>query len=1486
MTTEKRTLHFDLNHLGHLHEDTVFTLHAPGVKKKVLQSYASAPHKLSEHCKTNKALAAMAPQHAKRLTHFVEDVELCATQVTICQVLFPSLDDHPLPEIALRFVNIPKHHVIESLKMRPHYTGQRILPRSLSHYGVAMTAVPAAAHDEVHADSTDVKPPYEEAKTLVFLHPEIGSINPQVAQNVFDNHIETAQSFSDLYTYIANNPAGSGTPYYTKTYATWTNPDTGNVEPAPANTDLKYGDGGSVDWPMVEVNGKSQPCIPQRQLSGFNPDGDNTGVMVPLSTVVSQVLVTTKNDVSLNGQLWTKQNGVTSQGKTSVLPAPLPSQPKPAAVSPRAAAAAAAAVTATAAPPANEFVLKNLTSTYGLDLYDLKWDSAQQILTLPVKNWASRYLGAYVEFMKEDGTVIKKSEITNPRSWVDNMPESLRSMFEPSDQKLYLDLVSAGNVIFGVPVPPLDDTNNLSFMWPQQATSANVLMGGLGVAELFKDWDSAVDVAGVVGTGLICYGVTGLSMAFTVAIANPFLWGLKGDAKFGFYAVVGVLGVSAAVVDVGVEGGEKAAKRILGIIGSMAASLIFSTAVTKILEKAFAEAIAKVVAETVAELSAEEILVAIPIAGEILQVASIASDIAGLLATTIECLASPATYKIEVQRKMNLNVSVGPDPTHGKDGHYVWPAVADHYVIQVSYPKGNGQQGGTTYTLAGPMPPSSEARINVTFEGIPAGGKIDVTGNIYSSDNWLAGRWDSGWLNATPDGNDQQSVSGNIKEVLVPLTPTTSYGQKQIINYSDTKKHYWQATTFSINANLAGDLDKGGKPSPAVSSAFDQFGNPLASNASITVNSLGQVWTLTSAGVSFHIWKKEIPVPNAPSLYELEVQNTTNPAPYYVKPDCSPTGHALCHLQNITINNAEYEVGYAWQASGMNMPVDYGNTPQNTQMYAMQSISTLGQPQEQIIEPSRGFTNPTFIAYNQFGLRSLFVMASTYAAELNASDGKPVPTDIAKQFADFKVPLPQNSVVTVKTAGKDWAIGVTGQTAAYELLSITIVDGNGDKQDVIAVYAYPVPKMTNFYLDSRTYTPTNQLYYLRGVDLSGPFGSSSFNYDTTLAWGAFTSITIEDLAVHPDGYVIGVDYDNGKMLALRLPENAVSQEDAPVATPLSGKGLREGLLNKPKALTITADGRILILEEGNSRIQAFDVKGNAVPCFAVGQPNFALAVSYAASLDAWQAGDAASNAAQMTAMRQQFQQNIVPATAVLFSTTSLSSTKNLDKGVVDDALQALFVQYNYATSTQNNSPPTVTSKFSTTTTTAGALWLVTITDTNSGGGPDQVVTYDVRVVENDWGTKVLAVWSCFSFSVDVKAGGGEWSITDPVNAMTFSATLPPKAKSITVQQLSSCMPLREVSSSSLQYLDLAVESKGYIYALFQSGDQNNPTFGMDIYNPDGSVLLTKPQTGINAAKLTVDQWRSMFTLNYQTILGPGGRTEPSVSWWIPSTPST
>jgi hypothetical protein len=100
----------------------------------------------------------------------------------------------------------------------------------------------------------------------------------------------------------------------------------------------------------------------------------------------------------------------------------------------------------------------------------------------------------------------------------------------------------------------------------------------------------------------------------------------------------------------------------------------------------------------------------------------------------------------------------------------------------------------------------------------------------------------------------------------------------------------------------------------------------------------------------------------------------------------------------------------------------------------------------------------------------------------------------------------------------------------------------------------------------------------------------------------------------------------------------------------------------------------------------------------------------------------------------------------------------------------------------------------------------------------------------------------------------------------------------------SVSPLR-TETATVVLLDVSVESKGYVYVLKylqpQTGAVLADDYRLDIYNPDGTPLTQV--AGLAAAKLQVDLWRNLFTLNYEIVAGSAG-TEPSVSQWIPSTP--
>lgn len=215
--------------------------------------------------------------------------------------------------------------------------------------------------------------------------------------------------------------------------------------------------------------------------------------------------------------------------------------------------------------------------------------------------------------------------------------------------------------------------------------------------------------------------------------------------------------------------------------------------------------------------------------------------------------------------------------------------------------------------------------------------------------------------------------------------------------------------------------------------------------------------------------------------------------------------------------------------------------------------------------------------------------------------------------------------------------------------------------------------------------------------------SRLFNLATGTSWGRFAELPTS-LAIHSNGYVVGVNPGYNNMQILQLPAQGVADADAPWAYIPLGPGTGVGRLSGPALAAIRPDQTILVLEQGNQRIQAFSRGGHPVPVFPGATPYWIPLASHA------------------------------PA-----------------------------------------------------------------------------------------GTSVV-------------------------------------------------------------YLSMSVDVAGYVYVLSQNGNGYDASdFNLDIYTPTGQHLVY--QQGLVAAGLAVDLWRNVYTLNFQQISGPGGRTEPSISEYIPSTPT-
>lgn len=120
-------------------------------------------------------------------------------------------------------------------------------------------------------------------------------------------------------------------------------------------------------------------------------------------------------------------------------------------------------------------------------------------------------------------------------------------------------------------------------------------------------------------------------------------------------------------------------------------------------------------------------------------------------------------------------------------------------------------------------------------------------------------------------------------------------------------------------------------------------------------------------------------------------------------------------------------------------------------------------------------------------------------------------------------------------------------------------------------------------------------YHLRSTTLD----ATDFDMAQPLSWGRFSNPQ-DSLCVLSNGFVIGCNRDTHKMEVLKLPQSPDTPRDESDSVPFSalksGFGSLAGLLDTPVAVA-AIDDNVLVLEQGNQRVQAFDQDGSAIALF-------------------------------------------------------------------------------------------------------------------------------------------------------------------------------------------------------------------------------------------------------------------------------------------------
>jgi hypothetical protein len=850
----------------------------------------------------------------------------------------------------------------------------------------------------------------------------------------------------------------------------------------------------------------------------------------------------------------------------------------------------------------------------------------------------------------------------------------------PIGSKTKLYSISATNTIMGIPVST--DPTALQFNLGT-ASSVRLYFGSLGTS----DWDEDFSTPGALLTCLWQYGIPIVFMIAGQAITSTATFNkIVNDRDL----TVAALGVAFPIVGGGLVTGS-------ALTNTKKVMFSFASAVLSIVVQKGMEALGKWL---LAQVKAGAIKDSFGPVGWVLRAAATLMSFEQMAITTGEVLSSPACITATVSRALDVSLTLLPDPRHGEAGKpetAVWPAIARRYVVTLQYKQ------GTNRKLTGDLPAvTSNTPLPLLFSTVPAGGTFRIIAGVYSASGWLAGSWQSDWLDAVPNqGSTLALGSFSITENLVPLAPDTQYVFKERI--------VTQAQTFAWQA---------GSPPTA---------------------------TLTSL-------------------------------------NCS-AANSLCELVGITLNNSAYQIGYAWRASGQNLPPDSASAPPSqNQLYAMQNLSVLASPGATLKTADIGLTNRPGMAY---------------APSINPKDQ---------------------------------------------------VD------------------QTNFILD-----PRGSVMNLRQVVLDDKIGSFGLGAPSLASWGQFPLANLDALAIHPSNMVLACSFKDSKLMLLPLPAAPSKDADAPVALLVSGQGIRQGLLRGPKAMTVAPDGRILVLESSNMRVQAFDTKGGPVPSFTPGKPLFQIpTASIGAALDQRKMPDALADALNAN------------GSGFLF-TLPTDFVPELDAATFSpekDPLIAALSQneVNLAYDPDHMADPTLSASI--TVVTAGQSWIIR----DPRGFAWQVLLQDNILNVSSRAAKVR---------IEVITAGAQWLVVDQDSFQAWK--LVPSSADATQTLVYLCLsffPLRAARVGTTTFLDMAVEAQGYIYVLSYLGDGSQPSnYILDVYAPDGSFCLRSPDPSVTstpqnvvAGKIAVDIWRNLYGLTYETLTSPSRTPQPGVGHWTPTPP--
>lgn len=755
-----KTFHFDLRHGANLNttdEDELF-LSIAGKRFPIERHTESTLSKIQ-----NRAVSMIRDSSPGAVTHFCDfsTDEVPDREVVLMQVVTKIKGDpnYDLPEMHGFWYQLPERSKLLYAKRRikglaaPDGGGHLIHPKLAAYHREPeglMQGLNLTSSAQLFSDADEFKTPYDTAVGILFQHPEMATSRGYTASIVQNDHIAPSPSIDAAQYNRVNDLAleisKQGPATKSSGWARITQDETPDGE-------LMYAEFDLTDENGDVVYRKGDPMMTYRLTQQTE---------TKIGSPVSNALRTTRDDLSLQNQLWSAPEGTTAE--TTIVPEGSTSQD---ALALRRASLGGSSAT---------FTATNRTPHHGLEIYPetIDFRPGDNSFAMDVKNLYLRQLGSYVEFYLD-------TEMTQPikdpnvnGSWPFYFPKELAEKFD-TDTKRALGTVPNVNTILGIPMPT--DPTNVKSPWPDDAQALKLMFGGLGTS----NWINPVPWPGVILTGIFNYGIPLFFMAAGAAVTNTkFYKDFVSDTDKV---------VAAAGVGFGVVGGGVTTAAALGNTKKVLFS--FASTIAGMLVKKGME---KLAAYITAKLVAAQLKSAVPIVGMAFRVAGIALDFAQIAVTTGECLSSPAVLEVDILRQMQLNFKLKPDPAHGEPSDpstAIWPLVGDRVEVIIEY------KNGTRFVQEQRLPAtSSNTPLDFVFHPIGWGGVFQISANVYSKNGWLCGKFTSDEIKAEPDDPETglKSIEANITELLVPLTGDTQYQHKQKLGYDkQSDEHKWYA---------------------------------------------------------------------------------------------------------------------------------------------------------------------------------------------------------------------------------------------------------------------------------------------------------------------------------------------------------------------------------------------------------------------------------------------------------------------------------------------------------------------------------------------------------------------------------------------------------------------------------------------------------------------------------------------------------------------